>query len=65
MEARYLLNNIRTELLDREGADVADELTNDCITEPVVIKVQNVLNNLRDWAHQTAKSFFAEERRLT
>lgn len=43
----YLLDNIGTELLDRKGADIPDELTNDCIAEPVVIEVENVLDNLK------------------
>lgn len=46
-EPIYLLNDIGTELLDRKGADIPDELTNDCIAEPVVIEVENVLDNLK------------------
>ena len=52
MEPSYLLDNIRAELLDRKCADVADELTNDSITKPVIIKIENVLDNLIDIREQ-------------
>ena len=48
----YLLNNIGAELLNRKCADIADELTNDCIAKPVVIEVENVLDNLTERTHQ-------------
>jgi hypothetical protein len=41
-----LLNDIGAELLNRERADVANELTNDGITEPVVIEVEDILHDL-------------------
>jgi hypothetical protein len=52
IEPSYLLNNIGAELLNRKCADIADELTNDCITKPVVIEVENVLDNLTKRIHQ-------------
>ena len=48
----YLLNDIGAELLNRKRADIANELTNDCIAEPVVIQVENVLDNLTKRIHQ-------------
>ena len=54
MEPSYLLDNIGAELLDRKRTDVADELTNDGITKPVVIKVENVLDNLKKYASGTS-----------
>ena len=41
-----LLNDVGAEFLNREGADIASELTNDRITETVVIQVEDVLHNL-------------------
>jgi len=43
----YLLDDIGTELLNRKGADIPDELTDDCIAKPVVVEVENVLDNLK------------------
>jgi hypothetical protein len=48
IERTNLLNNIGAELLNRKRADIADELTNNCIAEPVVIEVENVLDNLTE-----------------
>jgi hypothetical protein len=48
----YLLDNIGAELLNGKRADIANELTNDSIAEPVVIEVENVLDNLTIWIHQ-------------
>jgi hypothetical protein len=42
----HLLNDIGTELLHRESAHVAKELTNDSITEAAVIQVQDVLHHI-------------------
>jgi hypothetical protein len=42
----YLLDDVGAEFLDRQGADVASELTDDGIAEPVVVQVENVLNDL-------------------
>jgi len=52
--SQYLLNDVGAELLNRKRADVANELTNDCIAEPVVVKIEDVLNNLWEGAHQLA-----------
>jgi len=57
MEPSYLLDNIGAELLDRKCADVADELTNDGITKPVVIEIENVLDNLTNKIHIRDKFF--------
>jgi hypothetical protein len=54
MEPSYLLDNIGAELLDRKCADVADELTNDGITKPVIIEVENVLDNLTKYTSETS-----------
>jgi hypothetical protein len=56
VEPSYLLNNIGAELLNRKRTDVANELTNDGIAKPVVIEVENVLDNLTDCTSGT--SFF-------
>jgi hypothetical protein len=61
IEPNYLLNDIGTELLNRKRADIADELTNDCIAEPVVIKVENVLDNLTKRIHQMVIFFLVEK----
>jgi hypothetical protein len=50
----YLLDNIGAELLDRKRADVANELTNDGIAKPVVIEVENVLDNLTNCTSGTS-----------
>jgi hypothetical protein len=42
----HLLNNIGTELLNRKSTNVSSKLTNDSVTEAVVIQVENVLDNL-------------------
>jgi hypothetical protein len=42
----YLLDDVGAEFLDRQGADVASELTDNGIAEPVVVQVENVLNDL-------------------
>jgi hypothetical protein len=42
----YLFNDIGAESLDRQGTDVASQLTNNGIAKPVVIQVENVLNDL-------------------
>ena len=38
--------------MNRKRADIADELANNCIAEPVVIEVENVLDNLTKRIHQ-------------
>ena len=43
--------------MDRKCADVADELTNDGITKPVVIEIENVLDNLTNKIHIRDKFF--------
>jgi hypothetical protein len=60
MEPIYLLDYIGTELLNGKGADIPDELTNDCIAEPVVIEVENVLDNLKKQIRQE-RIFFLEK----
>lgn len=40
------LDNVRTELLDGQGADIALELTDDSGAETTVVEVQDVLDNL-------------------
>jgi hypothetical protein len=54
MEPSYLLDNIGAELLDRKCADVADKLTNHGITKPVVIEIENVLDNLTKYTSGTS-----------
>ena len=44
----YLFDDIGTEFLDGKSTNVARKLTNDPITEAVVVEVQNVLDNLFD-----------------
>jgi hypothetical protein len=41
-----LLNDVGAELLNRERADVANELTDDGITEPVIVEVEDILHDL-------------------
>ena len=60
-EPCYLLNNVGAELLDGERTDVADELTDNGITEPIVVEVKNVLDNLTKRTHQLASPFLVEE----
>jgi hypothetical protein len=57
IELRYLLNDIGAELLNRKSADVANELANDGITEPVIIEVEDILHDLTNET-QTANSPF-------
>lgn len=40
------LDDVRAELLDGQSADVANELTNDGVAEPVVVQVEDVLDDL-------------------
>ena len=47
MRRNYLLYHIRTELLNREGADITDELSDDRITETTVVEIENILHNLQ------------------
>lgn len=42
-----LFDDVRAELLDRECADVAHELPNDSIAKPVIIEIEDILNNLK------------------
>lgn len=42
----HLLNDVGGKLLHRQGADVANELTNDSLAEAVVVQVKNVLDNV-------------------
>ena len=42
-----LLDNIRTELLNRKRAYVTSKLTNDSVTESIVVQVQNILHHLK------------------
>ena len=44
--SKYLLDNIGAELLNGKGADIANELANDSITESVIVEVEYVLHNL-------------------
>jgi hypothetical protein len=43
-----LLDYIRTELLNGQGADVASKLANNTIAKTTVVEVQNILHNLRE-----------------
>ncbi len=61
IESSHLLDNIGAEFLNRKGADIADELTNDSITEPVVIEVENVLDNLKMQIRQAVILFLMEK----
>lgn len=45
-DSKYLLDNIGAELLNRECADIANELANDSVTEPVIVEVEDVLHDL-------------------
>jgi hypothetical protein len=47
MGSNYLLYYIRTELLNREGADITDELSDNRITETTVVEIENILHNLQ------------------
>jgi hypothetical protein len=58
IEPGYLLNDIGAELLNRKSADVANELANDGITEPVIIEVEDILHDLRNQT-QTANFPYA------
>lgn len=42
----HLLDNIRAKLLNREGTDVADELTDNGVAEAVVVEIKDVLDHL-------------------
>lgn len=42
----YLLDDVGTELLDRQRADIASELTDDSVAETVVVQIENVLHDL-------------------
>lgn len=46
IKSSHLLDDIGTELLDRQGTDVARELSNDGIAEPVVVQIEDVLDDL-------------------
>lgn len=41
-----LLHNVGTELLGRQGRNVAEELTNNRFDETVVVEIENVLNDV-------------------
>ena len=43
----HLLDNVRTELLHGKRTDVTSELPNDGVAETIIIKIQDVLHNLR------------------
>lgn len=45
-DANALLDDVGAELLRREGRDVAEELANDGLDEPVVVEVEDVLNDV-------------------
>ena len=42
----HLFDDIRTELLDREGTNIARKLANNSVAEAVIVQVQNVLDDL-------------------
>ena len=46
LSTAYLLDDVGTELLDRQRADIASELADNSIAETVVVQVENVLHNL-------------------
>lgn len=39
-------NHVGAEFLNGQGANVSKELTNDRITKPVVVEIENILNNI-------------------
>jgi hypothetical protein len=41
----YLFNNVGTELLNRQDADVADKLSNEGLAESDVVQVEDVFYN--------------------
>jgi len=46
--SKYLFDDVGAELLDGKSTNIARELTDDRVTEAVIIEVQNVLNHLFD-----------------
>ena len=44
--SKYLLDDIGAELLNGKGADIANELADDSITESVIVEVEDVLHDL-------------------
>jgi hypothetical protein len=42
----HLLDNVGAKLLNRKSTNVPGELTDNGITETVVVQIQNILNNL-------------------
>lgn len=42
----HFLNDIRAKLLDRKRTNVACELPNDGIAKTIVVKIQDILDNL-------------------
>lgn len=42
----HLLDHVRAELLHGERTNVAGELTDHAVAEPIVVEVQNVLHDL-------------------
>lgn len=50
-----LFDHIGAELLHRQGANIAEELANYCIAESVIVKVQDVLNNLLIISHTNVR----------
>ena len=44
----YLFNDVGAELLDRKSTNVARKLTDDPITEAVIVEVQDILDHLFD-----------------
>jgi hypothetical protein len=61
IESSHLFDNIGAEFLNRKGADIADELANDRITKPVVIEIENVLDNLKMQIRQAVILFLTEK----
>ena len=42
-----LLDDVRAELLHRESTHIARELSDDSVTEAIVVEIEDVLDNLR------------------
>lgn len=47
-DTNAFLNNVGAKLLDRQSADIASKLTDDAIAEPVVVQIEDILNDLTE-----------------
>jgi len=48
----HLLDDVGAELLDRQSTNIAGELTDNSVTESVVIEIKDVLHNLKTQVSQ-------------